>query len=124
MDDSPSGFSVHGISQARITAVGCRFLLQEIFLTLGLNLYFLHWQGECLPPTGICKKQLDYFISLGSRNLSLVHSTESFLSCHFMCTEIHHFSLHSPSLFELIIISSVLIQDFLTKLSCFLNCSL
>ena len=31
MDCSPSGSSVPGILQARITGVGCHFLLQEIF---------------------------------------------------------------------------------------------
>ena len=28
---------------------GCHFLLQEIFLTQGLNLCFLHWQVDSLP---------------------------------------------------------------------------
>ena len=35
MDCSPPGFSVHGISQARILELGCHFLLQGIFLTQG-----------------------------------------------------------------------------------------
>ena len=30
------------------TGVGCHFLLQGIFLTQGLNLYFLHWQTDSL----------------------------------------------------------------------------
>ena len=43
MGCSLSGFSVHGISQARIlTGVGCHFLLQEIFPTQGLNLGLPH----------------------------------------------------------------------------------
>ena len=29
--------------------VGCRFLLQGIFLTQGLNPCLLHWQANCLP---------------------------------------------------------------------------
>ena len=33
--------SVHGDSPAKNTGVGCHFLLQVIFLTQGLNLYFL-----------------------------------------------------------------------------------
>ena len=33
--------------------VGCRFLLQEIFLTQGLNLCPLHWQAGSLPPSHI-----------------------------------------------------------------------
>ena len=37
MDSSPSGSSVPGILQARITGVGCHFLLQGIFPTQGLN---------------------------------------------------------------------------------------
>lgn len=75
-------------------------------------------------PKGICKKQLDYFISLGSKKSFTCTSYWFLIFPFFMCTEIHHFSLHSLSLFELIIISSVLIQNFLTKLSCFLNCTL
>ena len=48
-DCSPPGFSVHGISQARI--LGCPFLLQGIFPTQGLNpclLCLLHWQANSL----------------------------------------------------------------------------
>ena len=41
MDNSPPGSSVHGISQEK-TGVGCRFLLQGIFLTQGSNLCLLH----------------------------------------------------------------------------------
>ena len=40
------------VFQARNTRVGCRFLLQGIFPTLGLNphpLHLLHWQEGCLP---------------------------------------------------------------------------
>ena len=44
MDCSLPGSSVHGIVQARITRVGCHFLLQGIFLTQRLNLHLLHWQ--------------------------------------------------------------------------------
>ena len=69
MDCSPSGSSVHGISQARILEqVGCHSLLQGIFLTQGLNpgllhcrqtLYCLSHQGshhimsECIQKTDI-----------------------------------------------------------------------
>ena len=38
MDCSPPGSSVHGILQARILEKGCHFLLQGIFLTLGIEL--------------------------------------------------------------------------------------
>ena len=31
------------------TGVGWHFLLQGIFLTQGLNLCLLHWQGDSLP---------------------------------------------------------------------------
>ena len=48
MDCSPPGSSVHGISQARNTGVGCCFLPQGIFLTQGLNPHFLHWQVDSL----------------------------------------------------------------------------
>ena len=37
IDCSPPGSSVHGIFQARITAVGCHCPLQGIFPTQGLN---------------------------------------------------------------------------------------
>ena len=46
MDSSLPGSSDHGIFQARITGVSCHFLLQEIFLTLGLN-PGLHIVGRC-----------------------------------------------------------------------------
>ena len=42
MDCSPPGSSVHGISWAKDTAMGCRFLLQGIFPTQRLNLGLLH----------------------------------------------------------------------------------
>ena len=47
MDCSLPGSSVHGILQARITGVGCRALLQEIFQTQGSNPRLL-----CLRPLG------------------------------------------------------------------------
>ena len=55
MDCSPPGSSVHGIFPGMNTEVGCRFLLQGIFLTQGLNpslphcrqtLYRLSHQGS------------------------------------------------------------------------------
>ena len=53
VDCSLPGSSVHGIFQARITGMGCHFLLQEIFPTQGLNpghcrqmLYCLSHQGS------------------------------------------------------------------------------
>ena len=57
MDCSPPGSSIHGMFQAKNTGVGCHFLLQEMFLTQGLNpglphcrqtLYHLSHQGS--PP--------------------------------------------------------------------------
>ena len=48
MDCSPPGFSARGDSLGKNTGVGCQALLQEIFLTQGLNpclLCFLHWRG-------------------------------------------------------------------------------
>ena len=36
-------------SPGKNTGVGCHFLLQEIFLTHGLNLCLLHWQMDSLP---------------------------------------------------------------------------
>ena len=52
MDCSPPGSSVHGISEARITRVGCHLLLQGIFPTQGSNpglLHLLPWQVDSLP---------------------------------------------------------------------------
>ena len=54
MDYSLPSSSVHGISQARITGVGCHFPLQEVFPTQGSNLRlpcFLYWQANSLPLT-------------------------------------------------------------------------
>ena len=41
MDHSPPGFSVHGISQARILEWVCHYLLQGIFPTQGSNPHLL-----------------------------------------------------------------------------------
>ena len=59
MDCSPPGSSVHGILQARMTGVGCHFLLQGIFPMQGLNLHLLcllhrrrvlhHQHGNSIP---------------------------------------------------------------------------
>ena len=52
MDYSLPGFSVHGILQARILAVGCYFLLQKIFSIQESNpplSCLLHWQAGSLP---------------------------------------------------------------------------
>ena len=48
MDCSPPGSFVHEISRQEYWR-GCHFLLQEIFLTQGLNPHLLHWQAESLP---------------------------------------------------------------------------
>ena len=45
MDCGPPGSSVHG----KNTGVCCRFLLQGIFPTQGLNLHLLYWQPDSLP---------------------------------------------------------------------------
>jgi len=47
---APPGSSVHGISQARNTGMGCHFLLQGIFLIQGLN--------PCLQSLLVCLKQI------------------------------------------------------------------
>ena len=54
MDYSLPSSSVQGISQARITGVGCHFPPQEVFPTQGSNLRlpcFLYWQANSLPLT-------------------------------------------------------------------------
>ena len=45
MDCSPSGSSVHGLP-GKNTGVGCHFLFQGIFSTLGLSLYLMNWQAD------------------------------------------------------------------------------
>ena len=51
VDSSPPGSTVHGIFPGKNTGLGCHFLLQEIFLTRGLNpclLRLLYWQAYSL----------------------------------------------------------------------------
>ena len=60
MDCSSPGSSVHGDSPGKNTGVGCRALLQGIFLTQGLNLHLLdllHWQVGSLPGMPLGKPQ-------------------------------------------------------------------
>ena len=45
----PDGFTGKVSQIFREELVGCHFLLQGIFLTLGLNPYQLHWQVDSLP---------------------------------------------------------------------------
>ena len=49
MDCNLPGSSVLGDSSGRSTGVGCHFLLQGIFLTLGSNPGLLRWQVSSLP---------------------------------------------------------------------------
>ena len=46
MNCSPPGSSIRGTPQASILEWVAHFPLQGIYLTLGLNLGFLHWQDE------------------------------------------------------------------------------
>ena len=49
-------------SPGKNTGVGCRFLLQGIFLSQGLNqnfLHLLHWQADSLPLVPAGKKSYD-----------------------------------------------------------------
>ena len=48
MDCSPPGSSVHGILQGRILEWVAIAFFRGIFLTQGLNLCLLHWQGNSL----------------------------------------------------------------------------
>ena len=55
----PDSLRPHGLEPTRLLhpwdslhkniGVGCRFLLQEIFLTQGSDLSLLHWQADSLP---------------------------------------------------------------------------
>ena len=49
MNCSLPGSSIHGNFPRKTTGVGCHFLLQEIFLSQGLNSHILHWQADSLP---------------------------------------------------------------------------
>ena len=49
MGCSPPSSSVHRDSPGKNTGMGCLALLQEIFLTQGLNPSLLHWQVDSLP---------------------------------------------------------------------------
>ena len=49
MDCSPPGFSFLWDFLGKNTGVGCSFLLQGIFLNLGLNPSLLHLQADSLP---------------------------------------------------------------------------
>ena len=63
MDCSLPGFSVRGILQARILALGCHTLLQGILLTQGLSprlFYLLHWHAGSLPLAPPGKPRLQY----------------------------------------------------------------
>ena len=49
MDCGLPGFSVHGVFQARVLAVGCRFLLQDIVPTRGNEPRSPALQADALP---------------------------------------------------------------------------
>ena len=61
MDYSPPGSSVYGIFPSKNTGVGCRFLLQQIFLAQGSNLYLLHWQADSLPLRNLGSTIIEYY---------------------------------------------------------------
>ena len=82
MDCSLPGSSVYGDSPGKNTGVGCRVLLQGIFLTQGLNprlLRLLHWQAGSLPLAPPGKVYLDLYDSaILGQGLNLSYT---FLSC-------------------------------------------
>jgi len=63
------------------TGVDCHFLLQQIFLTQGLNPHLLHWQAVSLPLSqeGIFKKQL-----------AIIYSTLNMRHLYDVATKIHN----------------------------------
>ena len=63
-DDSPSGFSVHGILQARILEWVAIFSSTGIFLMQGSNSHLLHWQVDSLPLSHL--EWLRYMLVLSS----------------------------------------------------------
>ena len=94
MDYSLPGSSIHGIFQARITVVGCHFLLQGIDLTQGSNLglphcmqdlYHLSHQGS---PTyigeGLCI--LLTIVSPQPRRVNYIGTQSIFSECNIHCT--------------------------------------
>ena len=77
VDCSPPGSSVHGASPDKNTGVGCRALLQGIFLTQGLNLhlfYLLHWQVGSLPVMPLGKRLFMLYFNLYTSALWLLLS--------------------------------------------------
>ena len=79
VDCSSPGSSVHGDSPGKNTGVGCRALLQGIFLTQGLNLHLLdllHWQVGSLPGMPLGKHLFMLYFNLYTSALWLLLSLE------------------------------------------------
>ena len=64
MDCSPARLLCPWDFPGKNIAVGCYFLLQEIFLTQGLNSCFLHWQVDSLP---LSQLNCTYMIHFGNQ---------------------------------------------------------
>ena len=103
MDYSLAGSSIHGIFPGKNIGVGCHFLLQEIFLTLELNLGLLHCRLYHLSHRGrFWKKRYDqsrqhfkkqqillYFGNKGPSSQSYVLSAVTTERLHFHFTFMH-----------------------------------
>ena len=98
---SPSGFSVRGILQARVTGVDCHVLLQGIFPTQGSNprfLCLLHWQADCLPlapPGNMTRAHATGTQGLKHKTFTAMRKTKKLLSCDCLslCFDRHHQSI-------------------------------
>ena len=74
MDCSLPGSSVHESLQARKLEWGCRFLLQGIFPTQGLNLHLMHplnWQMDSLPLSQVGSQESHVTIQSKNENFKL-----------------------------------------------------
>ena len=92
MDCSQPVSSVHRISPAKNTGVGCHFLLQGIFPTRRSNshhLHLLHWQADSLPLSHMGSPSIsDFWPKQLCKNKFLLSSAAKFLvMCYYSSPE-------------------------------------
>ena len=75
MTCNPSGFSIHGTSQARILEQAAIFFLHGIVQTQGLNPHLLHWQVCSLPLGHQGSTNVKFMSRLFCVHLHMLHLT-------------------------------------------------
>ena len=128
----PASFLCLWDSPGKNTGVGCHALLQEIFLTQGLNpclLCLLHWQAGSLPGSkqdqyiSVCfrisQKKAVTWLSPLSQLSSLYINTcwQAVLSLYFFCFSFLYFSQSSTSTSKLLLLFRHLIYLFFSSQS-------